>query len=114
MREGGNFLSRETIERLGGKPWDDFESYPSFKTAIVSVPIGVQFPWELSGDKPRRVKRKPRKPTLAAALKEADKAGRPVRSAVIAPSGEFTLQFGEPETPTTNPWDAATERLTKQ
>lgn len=41
--------------------------------------------------------RKPRKPTLAGALKEADRAGKPVRGAVIAPSGEFTLQFGEPE-----------------
>jgi hypothetical protein len=52
-----------------------------------------------------RPPRKPRKPTLKAALAEADKAGRPVRGAVIAPSGEFTLQFGEPEKPTNNPLD---------
>ncbi|MGB7835557.1 MAG: hypothetical protein WBL84_25460, partial [Xanthobacteraceae bacterium] len=46
-----------------------------------------------------------RRLSLAAALKQADKAGKPVRGAVIAPSGEFTLQFGEPEKPEGNAFD---------
>jgi hypothetical protein len=56
-----------------------------------------------------------RKPTLAAALAEADRAGKPVRGVVVAPSGEFTLQFGEPEqTSTTNPWDIAADEIRKK
>jgi hypothetical protein len=61
--------------------------------------IGAAMP---PAPKPRR----PRKPTLAGALKEADRAGRPVRAAVIE-AGKVELRFGEPEAPeatTNNPW----------
>jgi hypothetical protein len=53
---------------------------------------------------PPRKPRAPRKPTLAGALREADKAGRPVRGAVIE-ADKIELKFGEPEGPeATNPW----------
>ena len=53
-------------------------------------------------------KRKPRKPTLAAALKQAERAGQSVRSAEIY-SDHVTLEFGRPEPPAPaaddNEWD---------
>jgi hypothetical protein len=54
-----------------------------------------------------RVKR-PRKPSLGAALKQARAAGQAVRGAVIR-SDAIELQFGEPEkaVSTDNPWDQA-------
>ena len=54
-----------------------------------------------------RVKR-PRKPSLGAALKQARAAGQAVRGAVIR-SDAIELQFGEPEkaASTDNPWDQA-------
>jgi hypothetical protein len=59
--------------------------------------------------------RKARKPTLSAALKQAAKAGTPVRRASQAPDGTVTLVIGEPEpTEASNPWLAEAERLSKQ
>ena len=55
-----------------------------------------------------RVKR-PRKPSLGAALKQARAAGQAVKGAVIR-ADAIELQFGEPEATTTtnnNPWDQA-------
>ena len=54
-----------------------------------------------------RVKR-PRKPSLGAALKQARAGGQAVRGAVIR-SDAIELQFGEPEkaASTDNPWDQA-------
>jgi hypothetical protein len=52
-----------------------------------------------------RYPRRPRKPTLAGALKQATKAGHPVKGAVIDPDGKIELKFGEPDaSATTNPW----------
>jgi hypothetical protein len=39
-----------------------------------------------------------RKPTLAAALKQADKAGKAVAGATLAADGSVTLTFGAPAT----------------
>src|SRR5262245_19527894 len=50
--------------------------------------------------------RRQRKPNLASALRQAPKAGASVQGAVIDPSGKIELRFGEPEKPTTNPWEA--------
>jgi hypothetical protein len=64
--------------------------------------------------KPAR-KRRPRKPTLAGALKQASKAGVDVKGATLAADGSVSLQFGEAEpSEASNPWDAEIERLTKQ
>jgi hypothetical protein len=45
--------------------------------------------------------RRYRRPTLLSALRQASKAGLPVKSAVSEPDGSIELKFGEP--------DAATE-----
>jgi hypothetical protein len=50
-----------------------------------------------------------RKPTLSAALKAAQKAGRPVKSVTIE-DGKVTLVFGEPTADTSNEWDEALNR----
>jgi hypothetical protein len=50
-----------------------------------------------------------RKPTLSAALKAAQKAGRPVKSATIE-DGKVTLVFGELAADTSNEWDEALNR----
>jgi hypothetical protein len=41
------------------------------------------------------VRRRARKPTLAAAIKQASKAGVKVAGAVLDPSGKIELKFGE-------------------
>lgn len=69
---------------------------------------GSLIPW------PRR--KRQRKPTLAGALKQADKAGKAVRAAELY-ADHIVLTFGEPETEDTagdDPWDKATAELTKQ
>jgi hypothetical protein len=59
--------------------------------------------------------RAPRRPTLANALKQADKAGKSVRGAVIDPDGKIELTFGEPDLPeANNPWHAEIKKLSKQ
>jgi hypothetical protein len=61
-----------------------------------------------------RARRGPRRPTLAAALKEASKAGQHVAGAVFEP-GKIELRFGEPggtAAPTSNPWDEVLSRDT--
>jgi hypothetical protein len=61
--------------------------------------------------RPRRV----RKPSLATLLKQAAKAGQPVRGAVIEPDGKIELIFGQPDPPEpANPWDTEIEKLSKQ
>src|SRR5262245_52790259 len=60
--------------------------------------------------------RKPRKPTLASALKQAAKAGKNVKGAEVYPD-RTVLQFGEPElTGSTDPWplDEFRPKETKQ
>jgi hypothetical protein len=54
--------------------------------------------------KPER-KRRQRKPTLAAALKQASKAGVDVKGATLAADGSVSLQFGEPQTEQINDLD---------
>lgn len=46
-----------------------------------------------------------RRPTLARALKEANKAGKPVKGAVLGPDGTIELKFGEPGTEPPNDLD---------
>jgi hypothetical protein len=48
------------------------------------------------GAKPRW---RSRKPSLAHALKEAEKAGRPVKVATITPDGSVSINFGAPDAP---------------
>ena len=45
-----------------------------------------------------------RKPTLSAALKAAQKAGKAVKSATVK-DGEIVLEFGEPTAGTNDDWD---------
>ena len=40
--------------------------------------------------------RQRRRPTLKSALDAAQKAGKPVKSAMVDPDGKITLTFGEP------------------
>jgi uncharacterized protein GlcG (DUF336 family) len=56
-----------------------------------------------------------RRPTLAAALKAAQKAGRTVRTAVVEPDGKVTLTFGDDTSVEsgTNEWDEALKRCGK-
>jgi hypothetical protein len=59
-------------------------------------------------------RRRQRRPTLASALREAAKAGVPVRSAQVE-AGKVTLTFGEVEpTDESNPWLAEIDRAVKQ
>jgi hypothetical protein len=53
--------------------------------------------WHVSppAAKPAR-QRRARKPSLAGALKQANKAGAKVSGAVLDPSGAIELRFGEP------------------
>ena len=55
---------------------------------------------------PATTKRR-RKPSLAAALNDAQKAHTPVKTAVVEPDGKIVLTFGEPETggAKANEWD---------
>ena len=52
-------------------------------------------------------KRRTRRPTLAAALKQANKAGVDVKGATLAADGSVSLMFGKPSTATVNEneWD---------
>jgi hypothetical protein len=43
----------------------------------------------------RKGKRRSRRPTLAAALRQASRAGAKVSGATMAPDGSVSLQFGE-------------------
>jgi hypothetical protein len=61
--------------------------------------------FEREATAPKPVRRRQRKPTLANALKQAAKAGVPVKSAVVGAEG-VTLQFGKSEQATDlNDWD---------
>jgi hypothetical protein len=78
----------------------------------VATPSDWLEPWEVTTH-PRK-RRRPRKPTLTAALKQALKAGKPVRGAEITPDG-VKLTFGEPEaTEHVNPWLADLDKVTRQ
>jgi hypothetical protein len=62
----------------------------------------------MSDNDPDRIhRRRHRKPSLAAAIKQARAAGVDVQGATLAPDGSISLQFGEPATPAAkvNPWD---------
>jgi hypothetical protein len=72
MREGGSFLGRDI-----GEPWDDWDRARHAELEQLILIDGLA--WR----RPPPRKPRKRKPTLAAALKEADRAGRPVRGAVI-------------------------------
>jgi hypothetical protein len=72
-------------------------------------------PWELPPTRPPRKQHKPRKPTLTAALKQAHKAGKPVRGAEFTADGGVKLTFGEPEAAEqVNPWLAELDKVTRQ
>jgi hypothetical protein len=65
--------------------------------------------------KPQKQASGSRKPTLSAALKQADKAGKAVRTATVAPDGTVSIAFGEPEpTEASNPWLDDLNKVTKQ
>jgi uncharacterized protein GlcG (DUF336 family) len=53
-----------------------------------------------------------RRPTLSSALKAAQKAGRPVKSAVVEADGKVTLTFGD-ETLTESSSDEWDRRLNR-
>jgi hypothetical protein len=55
---------------------------------------------------PARPKR-PRRPSMRSLIARAEKAGKPVSSVTIDGT---TLHFGEPEQPSTNPWDEVLRR----
>lgn len=57
--------------------------------------------------------RPPRKPTLAAALRQAKRAGVSVRGATIE-AGKITLELGEPGSASDNPWDIAAAEIRKK
>jgi hypothetical protein len=63
--------------------------------------------------------RRPRRATLRAALREADKAGRPVVAAALYPD-HIELTFGQPRAPmpafpdSANPWDSIYETEQKR
>ncbi len=62
---------------------------------------------------PQRPRRK-RRPSLFNEVKQAEKAGKTVKGAVVE-ADRVILQFGEPEpTEASNPWLADMERVTKQ
>jgi hypothetical protein len=67
-------------------------------------------------DRPKPKKQQgQRKPSLSAALKQADTAGKAVRNATVAPDGTVSIAFDEPEpTESNNPWLADLEKVTKQ
>jgi hypothetical protein len=63
--------------------------------------------WLHAWDAARPVaRRRARKPTLAAALKQASKAGQHVSGAVIE-DGKIELKFGEQTNNEPNPWERA-------
>ena len=55
--------------------------------------------------------RQRRRPTLKSALDAAQKAGKPVKSAMVDPDGKITLTFGEPTADATDDWDRKLEEL---
>jgi hypothetical protein len=67
-------------------------------------------PPEIPTEPPRR---RQRKPTLASVAKQANKAGIPVARYEVE-DGKISIIVGQPESPTTNPWDVEIERLSKQ
>ena len=58
---------------------------------------------------PKKTVPRRRRPTLSAALKPAQKAGKPVKSATIE-DGKVTLTFGDVPTESSNEWDEALSR----
>jgi hypothetical protein len=63
------------------------------------------------GEPPESPARKRRRPALKALLEAAQKAGKPVRSAIVDADGRVVLEFGEPTADTnTNEWDEALNR----
>ena len=56
--------------------------------------------------------RQRRRPTLKSALDAAQKAGKPVKSAMVDPDGKITLVFANGETATTtDDWDMHLKEL---
>jgi hypothetical protein len=60
---------------------------------------------------PKRRKRRERKPTLAAELKQASKAGVDVKGATVAADGAVSLQFGEAQPEPKNETDRELEEF---
>jgi hypothetical protein len=62
-----------------------------------------------------QVRRRHRKPSLAAAIKQARKAGVDVQGATVRPDGSVSLTFGHPAESNVagNPWDGAVDDLLK-
>jgi hypothetical protein len=93
-------------------------TFPPDNTISVSVPLGAgrsyyaaKIAAMLRGERAR----KPRKVTLATALKQAARAGRPVKGAEIY-QDRVVLQFGEPEPAAPEEWplDEFRTKETKQ
>ena len=66
---------------------------PSLPVARPERRVPYAFAWDTA--RPVVRKRRARKPTLAAAIKQANKAGVKVAGAVLDPSGTIELRFGE-------------------
>jgi len=60
---------------------------------------------------PKEIRRHRRRPTLRNALDAAQKAGKPVKSAMVDPDGKITLVFANGETATTRDWDMHLKEL---
>jgi hypothetical protein len=70
--------------------------------------------WQRGGTAMPARKRRERKPTLAAALKQASKAGVDVKGATLAADGSVSLTFGKPSPVKHNSWDDLEETGTRQ
>jgi hypothetical protein len=95
-------IDQALIDAFNGNGWTD--NAPLFEL------------WEEPPLRPRK-RRKPRKPTLTAALRQALKAGKPVRGAEFTADGGVKLTFGEPEAAeqtNPNPWLAELDKAPRQ
>jgi hypothetical protein len=115
LKLGEDALAFERIEQMPtrGKPLvqrahdlvSSLRNGDPFVRAELEIVLGILSDRQ-DQPKPKKQASGSRKPMLSAALKEADKAGKSVRSATLAPDGTASIAFGEPE-PTearNNPW----------
>ena len=93
---------------LGGAAYDEATIQSILRDALdVTKPLPP-------AQTPAEDARKPRRPTLATALRQAAKAGKSVKGAEVYPD-RVALQFGEPEpAKPENPWLAELPKETKQ
>lgn len=96
---------------------DDIAAANSARATMATADFAAFGSWPAAGGAARN--RRARKPTLAAALKQAAKAGAKVSGAVIE-DGKVTLNFGEQGTDDmkpsgdANPWDEVLSHAANQ